>query len=67
VGDPGEVLVRGYSVMRGYLDDPEETARRGPRGLVHTGDLGKLDEQGCLRIVGRKRTCSLWAASTVPR
>ncbi len=56
LGDPGEVLVRGYSVMRGYLDDPEETARAvDPDGWLHTGDLGTLDERGSLRIVGRKK------------
>jgi acyl-CoA synthetase (AMP-forming)/AMP-acid ligase II len=56
VGQPGEVLVRGYSVMRGYLDDPEETARAvDPDGWLRTGDLGTLDERGCLRIVGRKK------------
>ncbi|MEX1009269.1 MAG: FadD3 family acyl-CoA ligase [Acidimicrobiia bacterium] len=56
VGEPGEVLVRGYSVMRGYLDDPEETARAvDTEGWLHTGDLGTLDERGCLRIVGRKK------------
>jgi len=56
VGQPGEVLVRGYSVMRGYLDDPAETARAvDPEGWLHTGDLGTLDERGCLRIVGRKK------------
>ena len=56
VGEPGEVLVRGYSVMRGYLDDPEETARAiDADGWLHTGDLGTLDERGCLRIVGRKK------------
>jgi len=56
VGAPGEVLVRGYSVMRGYLDDPTETARTiDGDGWLHTGDLGTLDERGCLRIVGRKK------------
>jgi HIP---CoA ligase len=56
VGHPGEVLVRGYSVMGGYLDDPEETARAiDADGWLHTGDLGTLDERGCLRIVGRKK------------
>ncbi len=56
VGESGEVLVRGYSVMRGYLDDPAETARAiDPEGWLHTGDLGTLDERGCLRIVGRKK------------
>jgi acyl-CoA synthetase (AMP-forming)/AMP-acid ligase II len=55
-GQPGEVLVRGYSVMRGYLDDPEETARAiDAEGWLHTGDLGTLDERGYLRIVGRKK------------
>jgi acyl-CoA synthetase (AMP-forming)/AMP-acid ligase II len=56
VGEAGEVLVRGYSVMRGYLDDPAETAKAvDPDGWLHTGDLGTLDERGCLRIVGRKK------------
>jgi len=56
VGAPGEVLVRGYSVMRGYLDGPEETARAiDADGWLHTGDLGTLDERACLRIVGRKK------------
>src|SRR4029453_8617758 len=56
VGEPGEVLVRGYSVMRGYLDDPAETARAvDAEGWLHTGDLGTIDERGCLRIVGRKK------------
>jgi HIP---CoA ligase len=56
VGESGEVLVRGYSVMRGYLDDPAETARAiDAEGFLHTGDLGTLDERGCLRIVGRKK------------
>jgi acyl-CoA synthetase (AMP-forming)/AMP-acid ligase II len=56
VGEAGEVLVRGYSVMRGYLDDPAETARAiDPDGWLHTGDLGVLDARGYLRIVGRKK------------
>jgi HIP---CoA ligase len=55
-GEPGEVLVRGYGVMQGYLDDPVETARAiDADGWLHTGDLGVLDERGCLRIVGRKK------------
>jgi len=56
VGEAGEVLVRGYSVMQGYLDDPIETARAiDADGWLHTGDLGTLADDGCLRIVGRKK------------
>lgn len=54
VGEPGEVVVRGETVMRGYLDDPEATAAAiDPNGFLHTGDLGTFDGDGYLRIVGR--------------
>ncbi len=53
-GEPGEVLIRGGSVMKGYLDDPEETAKTlSPDGWLRTGDLGVLDAADRLRIVGR--------------
>jgi acyl-CoA synthetase (AMP-forming)/AMP-acid ligase II len=56
VADDGEVLVRGYSVMQGYLDDPVATADAiDGDGWLHTGDLGEFTESGRLRIVGRKK------------
>jgi acyl-CoA synthetase (AMP-forming)/AMP-acid ligase II len=55
-GEPGEVVLRGPSVMAGYLDDPEATAAAlSPDGWLRTGDLGVLDERGNLRIVGRSK------------
>ncbi len=56
IADDGEVLVRGYGIMRGYLDDPAATAEAIDRdGWLHTGDLGTFSETGRLRIVGRKK------------
>jgi HIP---CoA ligase len=53
-GRPGEVTVRGYTVMRGYFDDPEETARAiDADGWLHTGDVAVMDERGYLRITDR--------------
>lgn len=50
----GEICTRGYSAMLGYWDDPDNTAATKDRaGWVHTGDLGVMDEEGYLRIVGR--------------
>ncbi len=55
-GEPGEVLLRGDSIMSHYLDDPEATARaRSADGWLCTGDLGILDPAGRLRIVGRSK------------
>jgi fatty-acyl-CoA synthase len=53
-GQPGELCTRGYSVMLGYWDDAENTAKAiDPDGWMHTGDLATLDEAGYGNIVGR--------------
>jgi len=53
-GTPGELLTRGYSVMRGYWNDPERTREViDAAGWMHTGDLAVLDEAGYCNIVGR--------------
>ncbi len=53
-GEKGELCTRGYSVMRGYWDEPEKTAEAiDAAGWMHTGDLAVLDEAGYCNIVGR--------------
>ncbi|MEV0964461.1 MULTISPECIES: FadD3 family acyl-CoA ligase [unclassified Streptomyces] len=53
-GEPGEVLVRGHNVMRGYFEDPVGTAEAvDAEGWLHTGDVGVLDAAGNLRITDR--------------
>jgi len=55
-GEPGEILLRGGSVMSHYLDDPAATAQAlSSDGWLRTGDLGVIDRAGCLRIVGRSK------------
>jgi fatty-acyl-CoA synthase len=53
-GVPGELCTRGYSVMRGYWDDPEKTAEAvDADGWMHTGDVATIDSEGYGNIVGR--------------
>ena len=53
-GEPGEVIVRGYNVMKGYFDDPSATAEAiDAEGWLHTGDIGVMDDRGYLRITDR--------------
>jgi HIP---CoA ligase len=50
----GEILLRGYNVMAGYLDDPDATAQAiDADGWLHTGDIGRVDKFGRLTITGR--------------
>jgi long-chain acyl-CoA synthetase len=51
----GEVVTRGLHVMKGYLNNPEATADAFAGGWFHTGDLGYIDEDGFLFIVGRRK------------
>ena len=55
-GISGELCTRGYSVMLGYWNDPEQTAEAIDRtGWMHTGDLATMDQDGYVNIVGRSK------------
>ncbi len=54
--EPGEVVVRGYNVMREYFEAPDQTAEAiDADGWLHTGDIGTMDDRGYLTITDRKK------------
>ena len=65
VGEVGEICCRGPAVFAGYHDNPEATAKALRGGWFHTGDLGRLDDQGLLYITGRESDMYISGGSNV--
>jgi len=55
LGEPGEIVIRGPQVFKGYWNRPEETKNQLKNGWLFTGDIGKMDEEGYFYIVDRKK------------
>lgn len=64
-GKPGEIIVRGPHMMRGYWRRPEETASTMPGGWIHTGDIARLDQDGYVYIVDRAKDMIISAGMNV--
>jgi acyl-CoA synthetase (AMP-forming)/AMP-acid ligase II len=55
LGEEGEIIMKGPAVMKGYWNRPEETEMTLRDGWLYTGDMGTMDDEGYLKIVGRKK------------
>ena len=68
-GEDGELVIRGPQVMKGYWNRPEETAAAiTEEGWFHTGDIARMDEDGCFYIVDRKKDLIIASGyNVVPR
>lgn len=55
LGEPGEIIIKGPQIMKGYYKKPEETAKVLKDGWFYSGDIGKFDKDGYLTIVDRKK------------
>ena len=53
--EPGEIVVKGHCVMKGYWNNPDQTAKTVINGWLHTGDIGKMDEEGYVYLLDRKK------------
>jgi long-chain acyl-CoA synthetase len=65
IADDGEILVRGDTVMRGYWDDPDATARALAEGWLHTGDVGELTPDGYLHLRDRAKDLIISGGSNI--
>jgi long-chain acyl-CoA synthetase len=54
-GEVGEVVIRGHNIMKGYWQRPDATAEAMRGGWFHSGDMARIDEDGCFFIVDRKK------------
>jgi long-chain acyl-CoA synthetase len=66
-GSPGEVVIKGPTVMRGYLNRPQDTAKAIIDGWLHTGDIGRIDSDGYLTLVDRVKDIISAAVRTSTR
>lgn len=67
-GESGEILARGHNIMKGYWKDPEKTAEVIKNGWYHTGDIGTMDKEGYIKVVGRlKELIIRGGANVYPR